>query len=110
MKAVKFIIIVLLSVAFGSNSYSQMVDHSKMEMSRTKAEPKMNLTNTKTESFKVWGNCESCQKRIEKAAKMDGVAKAEWNKETKMLALVYNPSKVKSDDVLKKIASVGHDT
>jgi len=26
------------------------------------------------------------------------------------LTLVYNPAKVKSDDVQKKIAAVGHDT
>jgi mercuric ion binding protein len=51
-----------------------------------------------------------CKVRIEKAAKIEGVSKVEWDKETKMLTLVYNPSNVKSDDIQKKIASVGHDT
>ena len=64
----------------------------------------------KTESIKVSGNCESCKARIEKAAKIDGVTKADWNDKTKVLTLVYDPSKVKSDDVQKKIAAVGHDT
>ena len=65
---------------------------------------------TKTETIKVSGNCEMCESTIEKAAKVDGVTKADWNKKTKVLTLVYNPAKVKSDDVLKKIAAVGYDT
>jgi len=64
----------------------------------------------KTESIKVSGNCESCKTRIEKAAKVTGVIKAEWNQKTKVLTLVYDPTKIKSDDVQKKIAAVGHDT
>ena len=66
--------------------------------------------SAKTENIKVWGNCEMCKSRIEKAAKIDGVTKAEWSDETKTLALVYNPAKVSSDDVQKKIAAAGHDT
>jgi len=65
---------------------------------------------TKTESIKVSGNCETCKARIEKAAKVVGVTKADWNQKTKILTLVYNPSKVKSDNIQKKIAAVGHDT
>lgn len=64
----------------------------------------------KTETIKVSGNCETCKARIEKAAKVVGVAKADWSTKTKVLTLVYDPSKVKSDDVQKKIAAVGHDT
>ena len=65
---------------------------------------------TKTETIKVAGNCETCEARIEKAAKVAGVTKADWNQKTKVLTLVYDPTKVKSDDVQKKIAAVGHDT
>jgi copper chaperone CopZ len=65
---------------------------------------------TKTENIKVWGNCDMCKSRIEKAAKVNGVSKAEWSDETKTLVLVYNPSVVKSEEVQKKIAAVGHDT
>jgi len=39
-----------------------------------------------------------------------GVTKADWSDKTKVLTLVYDLSKVKSDDVQKKIAAVGHDT
>ena len=64
----------------------------------------------KTTEVKVWGNCGMCKKRIEKAAMLEGVSKATWDKETKMLTLVYNEDKVKAADVEKRVASVGHDT
>lgn len=99
MKTVKIIIVALLLVVLGSNSYAQMHDHSKMDM-----------TSTKTETIKVWGECETCQASIEKAAKVSGVSKASWDKTTKILTLAYDPSKVKSDDIQKKIAAVGYDT
>jgi hypothetical protein len=97
MKAIKIFSIAVLAVIFGTTSFAQMNDHSKMAA-------------TKTETIKVSGNCDQCKARIEKAAKIDGVSKAEWNKDTKMLSLVYDLSKVKSDDVQKKVAAVGHDT
>ena len=64
----------------------------------------------KSETIKVPGNCEMCKARIEKAAKVAGVTKAEWNQKTKALTLVYDPANVKSDDVQRKIAAAGHDT
>jgi periplasmic mercuric ion binding protein len=110
MKTVKIIIVALLAGFLGTNSFAQMTDHSKMDMAKTSTNSKMEMASTKTETIKVWGNCESCQARIEKAAKADGVSKASWDKTTKLLTLVYDPSKVKSDDIQKKIAAVGHDT
>ena len=97
MRTLKFIIAAILAVVMGITSIAQTHGHSKMAA-------------TKTETFKVWGNCEMCKARIEKAAKINGVSKAEWNDDTKLLALVYDSSKVKSDDVQKKVAAVGHDT
>ena len=110
MKTLKIIVVAILAVVLGTNSYAQMTDHSKMDMSKTKAGTKMDMTSTKTETIKVYGNCETCQTRIEKAAKISGVSKASWDKNTKLLTLAYDPSKVKSDDIQKKIAAVGHDT
>ena len=94
----------------GSNSYAQMTDHSKMDMSKTSPNSKMDMATTKTENIKVWGNCETCEARIEKAAKVNGVTTATWNSKTQLLALVYDPSKTNSNDIQKKIAAVGHDT
>jgi copper chaperone CopZ len=69
------------------------------------------LAGNKTEEFKVYGNCGMCEKRIEKAAKsLDGVSAADWNKETKMIEVKYDPAKVEVIDIQKAIAKVGHDT
>jgi mercuric ion binding protein len=97
MKKLKFIVTALLAVVLGATSFAQMHDHSSMY-------------TTKTETFKVGGKCSQCKARIEKAALIVGVSKADWNVETKVLTIIYDPAKVKSDDILKKIAAVGHDT
>lgn len=62
------------------------------------------------ETFKVAGNCGMCKERIEEAAKIDGVASADWNMEDKILTIVYNPEKVDLEDVHQSIADAGHDT
>ncbi len=67
--------------------------------------------DVKTKEFKVYGNCGMCEKRIEKAANsVDWVASADWDKETKLIEVKYNPEKVKLMDILKAIANIGHDT
>ena len=110
MKTVKIIIIALFATILGSTSYAQMTDHSKMDMSKFSPNSKMDMTSTKTETIKVSGNCDMCKARIEKAAKIDGVSKAEWNKDSKMLALTYDPAKTNVDAIGKKLAAAGHDT
>jgi copper chaperone CopZ len=65
----------------------------------------------KTEKFKVNGNCGMCESRIEKAAKsVDGVSSADWDKETKMISVVFDDSKTDVHKVHMAIANVGHDT
>lgn len=66
---------------------------------------------TKTDTFQVSGNCGMCEKTIETAVKgMDGVDKADWNKDTKMMYVTYNDKKVTLTQIKTKIASVGYDT
>jgi len=88
---VKIILIAVLAFLFTSNVNAQSA-------------------TSKTETLKVSGNCDMCKARIEKAAKIDGVSKAEWNKDTKMLAVTYNPAKTNADAIGKKVAAAGHDT
>ena len=65
----------------------------------------------KNEKVEVNGNCGMCKTRIEKAAKsVDGVSKAEWNKETKVLELTFDDAKTNLQKVETAIAKVGHDT
>lgn len=67
-------------------------------------------TGEMTAKFKVYGNCGMCEARIEKAAKIEGVASADWDMETKILTITFNPTSVKPGLVHKAVAAVGHDT
>ena len=59
----------------------------------------------------VNGNCEQCQKRIQKAAfSVHGVKSAVWKIETHQLNVILNEEKCSLLDVKKAIAIVGHDT
>jgi len=65
----------------------------------------------KTKKVEVKGNCGMCEKRIETAAlAVPGVSKADWDKETKNLEVVFDNSKTNVDKVEVAIAKVGHDT
>lgn len=59
--------------------------------------------------FFVKGNCESCKARIEKAAKSAGANSAEWSAEKQTVTLSFDSSETFADQILKKIAEVGHD-
>ena len=62
-------------------------------------------------TIEVNGNCEQCQKRIQKAAfSVNGVKTASWSIETHKLDLTLNEEKTSIDAVEKAIAKVGHDT
>lgn len=61
--------------------------------------------------FKVYGNCGMCEARIEKAAEsVEGIESADWDKETKMIVVKYDPAQVETLEVHKAIAKAGHDT
>ena len=65
---------------------------------------------TETVEFKVYGNCGMCKSRIEKALKVDGVESAEWDKDTKMVTVVFNSVRVQEGKLHQLVAEVGHDT
>ncbi|OYT15361.1 MAG: hypothetical protein B7C24_13435 [Bacteroidetes bacterium 4572_77] len=63
-----------------------------------------------TDSIHVHGVCGMCKDRIENAALVKGVKKAEWDKKTHTLVVVYKPSKISLDKIEQLIAKAGHDT
>lgn len=65
---------------------------------------------TMTTKFKVFGNCGMCKKRIQKAAKIDGVTAADWNVDSKILTISFDEKKVKPNQVQEAVAAIGHDT
>ena len=64
-----------------------------------------------SKEIEVKGNCDMCKERIEEAAKsVEGVNEAEWNVDTKMLAVDFDGSQTSLDEIEKAIAKAGHDT
>ena len=96
MKAIKLFLAIFLVTSFSANLTAQ--------------------TSTKTsgqhmtDTIKVWGKCDMCKARIEKAVKMEGATSASWDQKTKLLTVSFDPSKTNVDALEKKLASVGHDT
>lgn len=67
--------------------------------------------NTKKEEFKVKGNCSMCKTRIEKAAKsVPGMQSADWDLETKLIKVTYDPDSTDIHKIHMAIAMAGHDT
>ena len=67
-------------------------------------------TNGITSStFKVWGNCEMCKETIEGSLKTDGITKADWNVDTKILIVEFDTVKISLDQIQKSVALVGYD-
>jgi periplasmic mercuric ion binding protein len=97
MKSVKSFSIVILLTIFSLNLPAQTDDVSK-------------TAGSKTESFKVFGNCEMCKTRIEKTAMSENTIAALWDSKTKMLSVTFDPKKTSVDAISKKIALAGHDT
>lgn len=96
MKAVKLFLAVILLTVFGVTTSAQ-----------TKSKPSV---QQKTETFKVWGKCDMCKDRIEKAVKAEGATIADWNIKTSMLTVTFDITKTNIDLLGKKLASIGHDT
>lgn len=66
--------------------------------------------SVKSETVKVWGNCDMCQSKIEKAAKKAGATAAKWDEESKMLTVSFNSKKTNMAVIEKAVAKVGYDT
>lgn len=68
------------------------------------------IKNSKTESVKIYGNCEMCKKTIEASGNLKKIAKVDWNKDSKIAAITYDNTKTNQDEILKRIALAGYDS
>jgi len=66
--------------------------------------------NVKTETVKIYGNCDMCKATIEEAGNRNKIAKVSWDKDTKMASLTYDAKKTSQDEILKRIALAGYDS
>ncbi len=91
MKKLFFIIVLIIAVLSGITESNIYAKPKKVE-------------------FKVFGNCGMCESRIEKALKVEGVKSADWDKDTKIVTVMFDPEKVSEEQMHKIMAEVGHDT
>jgi mercuric ion binding protein len=96
MKTIKLFLLIIMITTIGGTLIAQSTSGSS--------------GNQKTETFKVWGNCNMCNTRIEKAVRAEGASIADWSTKTKLLTVTFDPAKTSVDSFSKKLASVGHDT
>ena len=68
------------------------------------------FAQTTSQSFKVLGECGSCKKHIEKAAKEAGAIYADWNQTSKILTVKYTTTASTATKIQQSIASAGYDT
>lgn len=64
---------------------------------------------TKT-SIKVYGSCDMCKERIEKAAKIKGVKSAIWSEQSHILTITFVPTKTNLEQIEESITNAGYDT
>ena len=71
----------------------------------------VSFSQTKSQMIFVDGVCGMCEKRIESnCLATKGIKMADWNKENRMLKVIFNEKKISLDEIHKKVASIGHDT
>lgn len=68
------------------------------------------IKNTKTETTKIYGNCDMCKSAIEKSGNVKNVAMVTWDKDSKMATITYDSKKTNGQEVLKRIANAGYDS
>lgn len=62
-----------------------------------------------TETVHVSGVCDDCKERIENAAYIPGVKRADWDKDKQQLTVSFKPDKVSLQQIEQSIAHAGHD-
>ena len=113
MKTIKILTTVSLSIVCSTAIFAQSNEATKAKTPTVQEEQH---DHVKTETFKVYGNCEMCKKRIEKAAgSVDGIKSATWDVGTKILTVQYDEHELAKDgksmdNVHMKIAEAGYDT
>ena len=68
------------------------------------------IKNKKTETVKIFGNCDMCKANIEKAGNVKKIAQVNWDKDSRLATITYDAAKTNSDEILKRIALEGYDS
>lgn len=67
------------------------------------------IPNAQEAEVLINGNCGMCEETIEKAALVEGMSKADWDKDTRQATITYDSTKTTLNAVLQRVASAGYD-
>lgn len=81
-----------------------------LTMAACDGESNSDVTANSNATFKIWGNCDMCKETIEGSLKVNGIKTADWNKDTKMMTVAFDSTKVTLNQIEKNVAAVGYDT
>ena len=107
--------IILSMAVLAMVSFTSCKDNAKKDATTTVEEieevvKKNDIAMTEA-TFGVRGNCGMCESTIEKAVKdLDGISKADWDKDKKKIAVAFDDSKTNVDAIHNAIAASGYDT
>ena len=108
-KSIKIILALTTGILIGW-FLPDLISTDDSDSSIDNVEKIVELMGTET-SFGVKGNCGMCKKTIETAAKsLDGVIKADWDKQTKQVSLVYDSQIIDLMSIHQAIANSGYGT
>jgi copper chaperone CopZ len=108
-KSIKIILALTIGILIGW-FLPDLISTDDSDSSIDNVEKIVELMGTET-SFGVKGNCGMCKKTIETAAKsLDGVIKADWDKQTKQVSLVYDSQIIDLMSIHQAIANSGYGT
>nr|WP_315197447.1 DUF3347 domain-containing protein [uncultured Flavobacterium sp.] len=68
------------------------------------------IKNSSTENIKIYGNCGMCKASIEQAGNQKNAVAVNWDKNTQIASITYDPQKTNTDQILKRIALAGYDS
>jgi Cu(I)/Ag(I) efflux system membrane fusion protein len=96
---------IVVAGAFTVDAAAQLEGKRSMMNSEASAE-----AESAHATLTVQGLCEMCRERIEKAARSsNGVTRASWDADTRLLSLTYDPRHTSVDAVARSVALSGHD-
>lgn len=101
MKSANYIVIACIALATTSCGNKTTTEHKEATT--------LAVAGITTSTFKVWGNCEMCKETIEGSLKADGITKADWNVDNKILTVEFDTAKISLDQIQKSVSSVGYD-
>ena len=105
MKKVILSMVVIIVVIFTSCN-----SENKKKSNNNKTETTKNMKMIDM-SFGVRGNCGMCKRTIETAANnVDGVKKANWNKDKKKIDISFDETKTNAMEIHNAIGASGYDT